>query len=315
MWTSIPISRLTVDTSAANRPRVAVPKPGEPQERLEIQAHVSPWAADGMAGGTANFVVHFPDDQSSKRLSLLPRVLAESGRQDTATAILCVLTPAQLSSALVTEGVMYADDSAAWERLLGVNHRPATVVLNPAGKTVWRHEGEIGERALAEALRGHLAAGGQFFPQFIDSPLRSGDLPPNFVFKSSSGDRVTLRMLAGKPVALIFWNGFSTPSVAALKSLRQAAGRSGAEAPVILAIDEGGSGDGAHMYAADGEGVVMVPDPQRQIARAYGVSLWPTTIFLDSNGLVRDIRFGLIGEHSDRSIVPVHAVDCDSMKL
>jgi hypothetical protein len=38
----------------------------------------------------------------------------------------------------------------------------------------------------------------------------------------------------------------------------------------------------------------VVPDPERAISLAYGVTIWPTTIFLDPNGFIENIRYGLI---------------------
>ena len=316
--TGIPYASWKVGSAVAvvDRPQVFVPKPGASRERpLEAIAHLSPWAPDGVGGGTANFVIHFPDERSARQLGLLPRALEESGRTDTATAILCVLTKEQLAQARTVEGVLYAEDAGAWERLMEVRERPATVVLSPSGETVWRHQGEIESEGLARALRKHLAAGGQFSPQFIESPLRTGELSPNFIFEASPGERLTLRDLAGRPVALLFLRDSSAPSLATLRNLhrifarREAPGRP----PLIVAIDDSEGGEFARGLAAACEGaVVAVADPERQIARAYGVTLWPTTVFLDANGLVQAVNLGLLSEQDleppveSRPVPPSH---------
>jgi len=294
-WTSIPLSmfRDGVDLAAGNRPHVVVPKPrANPEARLEAAAHASPWGDGG--GPTTNFVAHFPDEQSLMHLDQLSRALEQSGRTDTVTALLCVLAPDQVSRVRVSEELMYADDAAPWERLLGVHRRPTTIIVNALGDEVWRHEGEIGG-ALAEALREHLARGGVFVPALIQSPLRPGSLSPNFIFDCDGGDRLTLRKLSGRAVALVFWRSSSAPSMATIGNLHRGFAQPGMDPPLLIAINDGESGEFVRGLAAIEQGEVMVvPDPARQIASAYGVTLWPTTVFLDAEGIVQEVRLGLI---------------------
>ncbi len=295
---SIPLVRVGIARIRdGDRPHVIVPKPRpDPEGPVEAVAHISPWAVDGAIGGTANFVVSFPDNQSARQLQFLTNALEQSGRGDTETAIVCVLTPEQLSSVRAVEDLLYADDVAAWERLLDMQHRPSIAIINSSGEVVWRHEGEIGEGALGEAFRAHLSPGGEFFPRFLESPLRIGEPSPNFIFDAAPGEQLTLRKISG-PVVLVFFRGSSAPGVDTIRNLRRAFARPGVEKASIVAIDDGEAGEFARGLAAGEEGaIVVVADPQRQISRAYGVSVWPTSVFLDSDGLVQDVRFGLIAE-------------------
>ncbi len=67
--------------------------------------------------------------------------------------------------------------------------------------------------------------------------------------------------------------------------------------PLILAIEDGNDEELARNIAgSEEEAVIVVSDPERQIARAYGVTMWPTIVFLDAGGIVRDVRLGLIEE-------------------
>src|SRR6185312_14162759 len=116
----------------------------------------------------------------------------------------------------------YADDPAAWEGLLGIQSRPSIAILSPAGDIVWRNQGEIGGVGLAEALRTHLTPGGQFVPRFVESPLRVGEPSPNFIFEAAPGEQLTLRKIAGRPVALVFFRGSSAPGTEAIRNLRRA---------------------------------------------------------------------------------------------
>jgi hypothetical protein len=295
--TRIPISKYAnlPDLAAGNRPHVIVPQVGPiPEQALQAFAHASPWAAEGMEWNTANYIVHFPEGHAPQ-LEWLLKALEHSGRTDTATAIVCVLAAQQLGGVSPLAGLMYADDDAAWERLLDVRRRPATVVLNAAGALAWRHDGEIGTAELAAALRTHLGAHGQFFPQFVESPLTVGQISPNFLFETAPGAPLTLRKLAGQPVALVFWKSSSAASMATIGNLHRAFEQPGVEAPVLIAINDGENGEFARGLAAvEQDEVIVVADPSRQISRAYGIDVWPTTVFLDANGIVVDIKFGLI---------------------
>jgi hypothetical protein len=303
-WRNSPIGRKPAgpDLSAADRPHVIVPFPGPPQERLEAAAHVSPWAPPNQSGGgTANLVVHFPDRASAETLEMLSRALERSGRSETATALVCVLPSEQIMGARPMSDVMLAADASAWERLLGVRGRPATVVLSPSGDVAWRHDGPIGVDALAEALRARRGHGGQVFPQFLELPLRIGQPSPNFLIDATPGEQLTLRKLGGQPVALFFGDA-SAPSLATLRNLDRASHQD-SEAARIVAVIDGEDLEFARGLAEGEEGaLIVVPDPARLISQAYGVRLWPTTVFLDAEGLVRDIQYGLI---SGRELQPL----------
>jgi peroxiredoxin len=70
----------------------------------------------------------------------------------------------------------------------------------------------------------------------------------------------------------------------------------------VLAINDGEDPAIAKKVAAEHKfSAVLVTDPERAIARAYGVSLWPTIVFLDAFGLVRQVRFGRVSSQPSAS--------------
>jgi|GEM_PF-1339390 len=256
---------------------------------LEILGHASPWARRG----AANLIVHFPDGKSLAHLDFLPRALHESGRTHTAAAILVVLAPDQIAKVRPVEGVMFADDDRAWADLLGVGGRPATVVIGPSGKVLWHHQGELTSGDLAAALKKYLAAGGVFRPRLLQASVRIGQPTPNFIFEYAPRRELTLRKLVGRAGALVFWKSTSKASLETLRDLQKTFARAGSQGPVVLAINDGEALELAKKVAAEnGLSAIMVPDPERDISLAYGVSIWPTTVFIDARGLVRDIRYG-----------------------
>jgi hypothetical protein len=302
---------LAAGGQSKNPPLVAVIRPvaGAPTG-LEVVAHTSPWVANGNAPAPANLLVHFPDASSVTQLDVLPRALTQSGRGNASAAILAVLTSDQLAAAKAVDTLMYSDDAETWAQLLTVGGRPATVLINPSGKIVWRSDGPADLGALTDALRRNLAAGAQVSSALPSSPLRVGDRSPNFMFEFPPGQTLTLRKLAGKPAVLVFFRSPWAPGIETIHRIHRLLRQPGVEPAVLVAIDDGGDGQFARGLAAGEEGAIIVaPDPQRQISLAYGINLWPTVVWLDAEGLVRSVQFGLI---SQSDLLPLPGVAASS---
>ena len=55
----------------------------------------------------------------------------------------------------------------------------------------------------------------------------------------------------------------------------------------MLSILDGESGDLAAGVAAGQDGAtIVVPDPEREISSAYGITVWPTFVFLAVDGTI-----------------------------
>jgi len=264
---------------------------------LDVVGHASPWAASDAPVAGSNWVVHFPDEKSFARLEELPSALRQSGRADAPAAVLAVLAPDQLRRAKPVASLLLSDDAdRAWEKYLGIGRRPGTAIIAASGEIVWRHEGDLPIATLVEALRKHLHASGPFIPRLLQSPVRIGEFPPNFVFVYASGREMTLRKLVGRPVVLFFWSDSSKASVDALRELSQTIARDAkGHGPVLLAINSGAPPEEAHAPAGHAAAsAILVPDPGQEITLAYGINIWPAMFILDALGVVRDIRYGAL---------------------
>ena len=277
-------------------PKIALTEPS-PTRGTKVVGHMSPWAT---SGNTTNLLVHFPVGHGAADLQMLTGALQDSGRTDAATAIVTVLSSSQLAEAKPLETVAFADDEKAWADLLGPKRLPATFLISPTGDVVWRHEGSLASDVLQAGLRKHLVANGRFVLRPLNAQVRIGQPAPNFLFEVAPGQELTLRKLAGRFVVLVFWISSSTASLETLRDLQSAFANSGSQGPVVLAINDGEPPE-VVMQAAKQGGIsaILVPDPARDIARAYGISMWPTSIFLDTAGLVVDIRYGFSAELAD----------------
>jgi peroxiredoxin len=292
--TQFPIVGGTVATDNGTDPVIAIAQAG-PQGQAIVTGHASARLA-GSGASPPNRIVYFADDKTSGSLDFLARALVQSKRGDATTAILGVLTADQLSKTRYTPGVVYADNqNGAWERVFGVktSKRPLTLIVNPSGKIVWQQEGEVDTATLAAALAKGLVRGAAVKVQTLRLTLRLGNPPPNFLFEYAPGRQLTLAKAAGRPVTLVFWNSASQPSIEAVRDLQGTAGPTKRTAPLVLAINDGEPADVAKKVAAANRlTAIIVTDPKREISFAYGVTVWPTVVSIDAQGLVSDIRYG-----------------------
>ncbi|HUQ18702.1 MAG TPA: hypothetical protein VM099_03735, partial [Gemmatimonadaceae bacterium] len=289
-FNSFPI--IGVETEGAMA-MIALTQPG-PGGMVEVTGHAAAPAAEER-GASPNLILHFPDGASSS-LEDLSRALAESGRSDATTAIVAVVERDQLHKTRYTPGVVYAEDSGGWEKLIGLGSlpRPGTVVLGPNRDVLWRKEGRVDARELTDVLRKSLVRTGKVRTKLLRSGVRIGQAPPNFLFEYAPGRELTLRKLVGRQVNLVFWKSTSSPSLDAIASL--SASSSGGE-PVIIAIGDGEK-SARHVDARvkSVDRVITLPDADRSISKAYGINIWPTIITIDSNGLITGVRYGSVSD-------------------
>jgi peroxiredoxin len=167
------------------------------------------------------------------------------------------------------------------------------------GNVRWKHEGELQVEALIEALRSHpsLPAGGS--RQALRLKVREGDRAPDFVFEFVPNRLMPLHTLRGHAVDLVFWTSWAEPS---LLELAHAAARSGEASngrKLVLAINDGEAVEHAReVFERHGVAATLVPDPDRRIARLYGIHCWPTTVSIDERGRVWDVQMGRTHENA-----------------
>jgi hypothetical protein len=290
---TFPVVTETGLLQAKGSPIIALVQAG-PQGSVQVVGH-APALTGANGNGIPNVVAFFPDDNSLSQLEVIAKALRESGRNDAVTAIVAVLTPDQLSKTPYVPGVVYAEDrDNAWGDLYGLKsaQRPVLLIVSPKGSTVWHHEGAIDTATLAAVLRKSLTRGGATAVGVPRLGLRNGATPPNLAFNYAPDRELTLAKVRG-PGILVFCSSLSSPSLEAVRDAQRVAEKSRA---LVLAIYDGETPEAAKRSAvAKGFSAIVVPDPSRTISRAYGVSLVPTTVYLDKSGLVRQVQYGRSG--------------------
>jgi peroxiredoxin len=214
-----------------------------------------------------------------------------------------VLTAKQLAGVRHTPDIVYADgDGDAWDRAFDLRgaRRPTTLLVNPSGAVVWRQDGPLDAASLAAVLAKSLVAG-RAVPRTLQAlNLRLGRQVPNFLFELAPGHALTMRKLAGRAATVVFWRSTSRASIDVVREHQMAAHEGKEAAPLVLAVNDGEPAELARRAAiAHGLSSTLVTDPDRAISRAFGVSLWPTTVHVDANGVATSISYGRGGREHD----------------
>lgn len=157
---------------------------------------------------------------------------------------------------------------------------------------------------LDRALRAHLvpARGPRFRFRGAGTPV--GRAAPDFAFEYAPGERLALRRLRGRPVLLVFWKSWSAPCLAELRRLQSHRAAAERGRLLILAVNDGQ--DPAVVDAVrreEGLAITLVPDSSGRIARLYGITGWPTTVYIDARGHVRGVQHGHLRARS-RALPP-----------
>ncbi len=258
----------------------------------------------GIGGFAPNMIVHFGDRGSANNMSMVVSALEDSRRTNASTAILAVLPPEDLAATSHTLGVTYSDSVRAWGKRFDVEsvRTPVTMIVSPDGDVLYRQDGEINREALAAALREKLVRGGHIQPALNPVGVRIGQTPPNFLFEFAPGRDTTLRKIAGRPVAIVFWRSTSAQSIELIGQILRASGHKAGKTNLVLAVNDGESADVARKVFTEKKlDAVLVPDPKRQIGLAYGINTWPTVVWVDELGRARAVRLSSLGDDAAKS--------------
>jgi peroxiredoxin len=324
-WSCIPFSvvfgRLPgmLDAPTRDRHAIVITRPGPDPVP---DAYIDPWAAGlTSAGSGANLVVHFAGEGAPMERRALEQAIAQSGIARAGVSVILVLPRGQMARAAASgvarplEGPrgstitvsLTEDHEGSWQRTFEARDIPATYLLGPLGNVVWRHGGRLSAEPLAAALREHATAGGPVPYHPVSLRVQPGDRAPNFRFEIAPGEHVPLRRLRREPIALVFWTSWAEPSLTQLRHVERITADATEPRPTILAINDGEDPrHAAEVFRREGFKSHLVTDPERAIARAYGVHCWPTTVSLDGHGRVWNIEMG-VAHHEDGSPDEVRA--------
>jgi peroxiredoxin len=119
-----------------------------------------------------------------------------------------------------------------------------------------------------------------------------GHPAPDFALTTLAGEPFMLSDAAGTPVVLNFWATWCAPCRNELPALQDAAERYEGRV-LIVGVDQGEAADVVQSFVDEFSLTYPIPmDADGEVGHRYNVRGLPTTFFIDSNGLIRDIWSG-----------------------
>lgn len=125
------------------------------------------------------------------------------------------------------------------------------------------------------------------------SATEGGILAPDLQLKDINGQSVSLSNFRGKPVLLNFWATWCPPCRYELPFLQEIYGEWSERGLVLLTIDVGESTATVKDFVAKNKLTLPVLlDTKRSVAQKYAVTAYPTTFFIDREGMVKQKIIG-----------------------
>ncbi len=126
---------------------------------------------------------------------------------------------------------------------------------------------------------------------------QKGKPAPDFALLSLEGKTYRLSDFRGKPVVLNFWATWCPPCKAEMPLLDQRAQELKGRA-VFLAVNFQETREQVQAFVTpyNFQGLLILLDPKGITGRKYFVNALPTTFFIDSNGVIRGVRLGVLTE-------------------
>jgi peroxiredoxin len=273
-----------------------------PDGRVEVVGHYDPWAS-GLAPprGPTNLLVHFAEGPWAEAATTLGEALAATRKRDAGVVVVGVLGRGELirgaEARLAGDAtVLVAEDSTgSWARAFGISEPPATVLVGPDGAVRWKDEAALDPEELGKALDAHIEPGGNVAWWPLRLAVAASGRAPDVPLRLGDGRELALRRLRGSSVILCFWTSCSEPSVEQLRQLRAALESGREDRPYVFGIGDGEDPrQVAQVAQREQLPFPLIADPERIIARRYGVSCWPTTVQVTPGGRVQAVDLGLV---------------------
>jgi thiol-disulfide isomerase/thioredoxin len=129
-----------------------------------------------------------------------------------------------------------------------------------------------------------------------------GHPAPDFTLQTAVGQTVVLSEITnqvgstGKPMVINFWASWCAPCRVEMPSLQQASitynGR-----VAFIGINQGEDFSAITDFGSEYNVTYpLLNDPDNRVNRLYEVNSLPTTVFVDQNGIVREVVIGILSE-------------------
>jgi len=139
----------------------------------------------------------------------------------------------------------------------------------------------------------------------IGTQPQTGRLAPNFQLEAVNGGQVSLTDFRGKPVLVNFWAVWCGPCLQEMPIIQDRFQKYYPDL-VVLAVEEGESLAGLRDFVEKEGFTFLVLAGSDAIARRYGIRAFPTSVFIDADGVIRSIVIGgMSGSELDAELVKI----------
>jgi peroxiredoxin len=124
---------------------------------------------------------------------------------------------------------------------------------------------------------------------------RQGFLAPDFELENESGQKVRLSDFRGQPVLINFWASWCPPCQAEMPAMQQVHDAYAKQGYVILAVNTTFQDQKTAALAFVQEHGLTFPilfDLDGKTSNLYAVRSMPTSFFIDTQGIIRDVVIG-----------------------
>ncbi|WP_324891803.1 redoxin domain-containing protein [Paenibacillus sp.] len=138
-----------------------------------------------------------------------------------------------------------------------------------------------------------------------ERPPEVGDRLAPFALASLEGGTIGTDEFKGKPIVINFWGTFCPPCVEETPALQRMHEKYAEQGVVILGVNLGEKPVVRVEQFVDRFGVTypILLDPELDVRDRYGVRSYPTTFFVDSAGVVREVKVGGMTEGYMDSVI------------
>jgi cytochrome c biogenesis protein CcmG/thiol:disulfide interchange protein DsbE len=115
-----------------------------------------------------------------------------------------------------------------------------------------------------------------------------GNAAPDFQLQSLDGQSITLSSLRGNPVLINFWATWCGPCASEVSYLQEIDDEWSDKGLVVLAINWGESAAQVEQFLqAHNLSFQVLLDTNKAAAEKYGIRAFPTTFFIDKDGIIQ----------------------------
>ncbi len=123
-----------------------------------------------------------------------------------------------------------------------------------------------------------------------------GSYAPNFTAETLDGKDITLRDYRGKPMLLNFWATWCPPCRAEMPLLQQYYSKHQGEYNMVAVNNAEPKAQVQAFIQQQGFTFTVALDPQQSIVAKYRIQGFPTTFFIDADGVIRYTHVGMLDE-------------------